>query len=213
MDTKDAMAIYENLALMHPNAGCELHFSNPFQLLVAVILSAQCTDARVNKVTDELFKTWDTPEKFAALTVEELIPYIYSCGYYNNKAKNIISMSRDVCDKYDGKIPENFELLTQLAGVGRKTASVIMAVAFNKPAVPVDTHVNRVAIRLGLSEGKTVEIVEKDIKSLFPEEVWNGLHHYIIFHGRYICHSRSPKCAECNLREYCKYYRENNKGD
>ncbi len=208
MNTKEAMEVYERLSAMHPQAACELNFKTPFQLLVAVILSAQCTDARVNKVTEVMFKTLDTPEKFACLSPEDLKPYIFSCGFYNNKAKNIIAMSRDICQKYGGEVPSDFESLLTLAGVGRKTASVVTAVAFNKPAVPVDTHVNRVSLRIGLSEGKNVEIVESDIKSLYPSEVWNDLHHYLIFHGRYICHSRSPECDKCSLTGICKYYSE-----
>lgn len=207
MQTKEAQHIYDSLSLMHPDAECELNFATPFELLVAVILSAQCTDARVNKVTERLFEVYNTPEQFASLTVEELKPYIFSCGFYNNKGKNIIAMSRELCDKYNGEVPEDFDDLTSLAGVGRKTASVVTAVAFKKPAVPVDTHVNRVSLRIGLSEGKNVEEVERDIKALFPEEQWNKLHHYLIFHGRYICHSRAPECDKCNLVGVCKYYK------
>lgn len=209
MNTKEAMAIYRQLASMHPEAGCELRFKDTFQLLVAVILSAQCTDARVNKVTEKLFAVYDTPQKFASLETEELIPYIFSCGFYNNKAKNIIAMSRAVCEKHGGRVPEDFDELTGLAGVGRKTASVVCAVAFGKPAVPVDTHVYRVARRLGFSDGKSPEAVERDIKALFPSEVWNDLHHYMIFHGRYVCHSHSPECGRCKLTGFCRYYREN----
>lgn len=207
MNERDAQRVYEKLATMHPNAGCELSFRTPFELLVAVILSAQCTDARVNKVTEKLFAVYNTPQQFASLTLDELTPYIFSCGFYNNKGKNIIAMSRELCDKYDGKVPEDFEQLNSLAGVGRKTASVVTAVAFHKPAVPVDTHVNRVSLRIGLSEGKTVEDVEKDIKKSFPPEQWNDLHHYLIFHGRYVCHSRSPECDKCALADMCAYHR------
>ena len=192
---------------MHPNAECELHFTTPFELLVAVILSAQCTDARVNLVTDKLFKVYNKPEQFASMTIDDLKPYIFSCGFYNNKGKSIIAMSRELCDKYDCKVPEDFDALTNLPGVGRKTASVVTAVAFHKPAVPVDTHVNRVSLRIGLSQGKNVEEVEKDIKNLFPAEQWNALHHYLIFHGRYICHSRNPECDKCNLVTECQYYK------
>ncbi len=208
MNTKEGMNIYGILAETHPHAECELDYATPFQLLVAVILSAQCTDARVNKVTKEMFRTLDTAEKFAALTEEELIPYIRSCGFFNNKAKNIIAMSRDVVTKYGGEVPRDFDQLTELAGVGRKTASVVCAVAFGIPSVPVDTHVFRVAHRLGMSDGKTPFDVEKDIKGIFPEDTWNDLHHYMIFHGRYVCHSRKPDCENCTLVKNCKYYRE-----
>lgn len=206
MNTKEALSIYEKLASMHPEAGCELHFRTPFQLLVAVILSAQCTDARVNKVTDKMFTELSTPEQFAALTEEELIKHIYSCGYYNAKAKNIIAMSKILCEKYNGEVPTDFDTLVTLPGVGRKTASVITAVAFDRPAVPVDTHVFRVARRLGFSKGNSPDAVERDIKALFPPEYWNALHHYMIFHGRYICHSRKPDCEKCNLVSVCPYY-------
>lgn len=206
MNTKEALSIYEKLASMHPEAGCELHFRTPFQLLVAVILSAQCTDARVNKVTDKMFTELSTPEQFAALTGEELIKHIYSCGYYNAKAKNIIAMSKILCEKYNGEVPTDFDTLVTLPGVGRKTASVITAVAFDRPAVPVDTHVFRVARRLGFSKGNSPDAVERDIKTLFPPEYWNALHHYMIFHGRYICHSRKPDCEKCNLVSVCPYY-------
>lgn len=208
MNTKEALKIYDILATTHPNAECELSFSTPFQLLVAVILSAQCTDARVNKVTSELFKHFDTPEKIAELSEEELIPYIRSCGFFNNKAKNIIAMSKEVVERFGGVVPRDFDALTNLAGVGRKTASVVCAVAFGIPSVPVDTHVFRVAHRLGFSEGRTPNDVEKDIKLLFPDSTWNTLHHYMIFHGRYVCNSRKPNCENCSLREYCKYYKE-----
>ena len=208
MDTKEASKIYDILQTTHPHAECELSYETPFQLLVAVILSAQCTDARVNKVTDVMFKTLDSPEKFAALTEEELIPYIKSCGFFNNKAKNIIAMSRDVVNLYGGEVPKDFDALTKLAGVGRKTASVVWAVAFGIPSVPVDTHVFRVAHRLGFSDGKTPYDVETDIKKLFPPEKWNALHHYMIFHGRYVCHSRKPDCENCTLKENCKYYKQ-----
>ena len=206
MNTKEALSIYEKLASMHPEAQCELHFRTPFQLLVAVILSAQCTDERVNKVTDKMFTELSTPEQFADLTEEELIKHIYSCGYYNAKAKNIIAMSKILCEKYDGEVPTDFDTLVTLPGVGQKTASVITAVAFDRPAVPVDTHVFRVARRLGFSKGNSPEAVERDIKALFPPEYWNALHHYMIFHGRYICHSRKPDCEKCNLVSVCPYY-------
>ena len=140
------------------------------------------------------------------MTEEELIKHIYSCGYYNAKAKNIIAMSKILCEKYNGEVPTDFDTLVTLPGVGRKTASVITAVAFDRPAVPVDTHVFRVARRLGFSKGNSPDAVERDIKTLFPPEYWNALHHYMIFHGRYICHSRKPDCEKCNLVSVCPYY-------
>lgn len=210
MLTKDVNNIYELLSKMHPDAGCELHFKTPFELLVAVILSAQCTDKRVNIITDKMFQTLNKPEQFAKMTVEELKPHIFSCGFFNNKGKSIIEMSKQLMESYCGVVPNDFDKLTKLAGVGRKTAAVVMAVAFNEPAMPVDTHVNRVAIRLGLSEGRNVLQVEEDLKAAFPIEKWNNLHHFMIFHGRYVCHSQKPSCDSCLLKDLCKYYSENN---
>lgn len=211
MTTKDIQTMLQLLQRMHPQAGCELHFGTPFELLVAVILSAQCTDKRVNIITDNMFKTLNKPEDFASLTVEELKPYIFSCGFFNNKGKAIIEMSKELIQKHNGKVPNDFEALIELPGVGRKTASVIMAVAFNVPAMPVDTHVNRVSIRLGLSEGKNVEQVEDDLKKLLPRKAWNDFHHHMIFHGRYICKSQNPNCDICLLKERCKYFLDKKK--
>ncbi|MFA5449319.1 MAG: endonuclease III [Clostridia bacterium] len=200
--------VFNALQSMHPNAGCELDFSTPFELLVAVILSAQCTDKRVNMATEKLFKVYNTAEAFAALTLEELIPYIYSCGFYNNKGKNILSMSRELAEKYQGEVPKDFDKLTALAGVGRKTASVVLAVAFDIPAMPVDTHVFRVSKRIGLASGNNPDKVERELKELYEEKYWNSLHHYLIFHGRYICKSQKPNCPECLIKPYCGYYNE-----
>ncbi len=200
--------IFNGLKTMHPNAGCELNFSSTYELLVAVILSAQCTDRRVNEVTKKLFKKYNTPEQIAPLTVEDLKPYIFSCGFYNNKGNNIIAMSKALVEKYHGEVPDDFDKLVALPGVGRKTASVVLCVGFDKPAMPVDTHVNRVSRRIGLSDGKDVNEVEEDLKKLFDPKDWNALHHTLIFHGRYICHSRKPDCEACTLQETCRFYKE-----
>ena len=209
MVTKDEKDyIFSGLKTMHPNAGCELNFSSVYELLVAVILSAQCTDKRVNEVTKKLFEKYNTPEQIAPLTVEELKPYIFSCGFYNNKGNNIIAMSKALVEKYDGKVPEDFDELVSLPGVGRKTASVVLCVGFDKPAMPVDTHVNRVSKRLGLSDGKDVNEVEEDLKKQFEPKDWNALHHALIFHGRYICHSRKPDCEACALTNACRFFKE-----
>ncbi len=200
--------IFNGLKTMHPNAGCELNFSSTYELLVAVILSAQCTDKRVNEVTKKLFKKYNTPEQIAPLTVEDLKPYIFSCGFYNNKGNNIIAMSKALVEKYHGEVPDDFDKLVALPGVGRKTASVVLCVGFDKPAMPVDTHVNRVSRRIGLSDGKDVNEVEEDLKKLFDPKDWNALHHTLIFHGRYICHSRKPDCEACTLQETCRFYKE-----
>ena len=155
-------------------------------------------------ITNELFKVYSTPEQFASLSLEELKPYIYSCGFFNNKGNNIIAMSKILVEKYGGNVPTDFDELTALPGVGRKTASVVSVVGFGIPAMPVDTHVNRVSKRIGFSDGKTVEEVEEDLKSLFPKEDWYTVHHSLIFHGRYICHSRNPECERCGIKEYCR---------
>ena len=208
MTKEKAIDILNKLGMMHPNAGCELNDRTPFELLVAVILSAQCTDKRVNIITEKLFQTYNTPEQFANLTLDELKPYIYSCGFFNNKGKNIIEMSKALVEKYNGKVPEDFESLNGLAGVGRKTASVVLSVGFNVPAMPVDTHVNRVSKRIGFSDGTNVDKVESDLKNIFPETLWNSVHHTMIFHGRYICHSRNPQCDECLLKSDCNFAKE-----
>lgn len=209
--TDEAALISEKLAEAHPNAGCELNYKTPYELLVAVILSAQCTDERVNKTTEKLFEAYDSAEKIAKLSEEELISYIYSCGFYRSKARNIIKTSKALAEKYGGEVPCDFEKLTELPGVGRKTASVVLSVAFDVPAVPVDTHVFRVARRLGISAGNTPEAVERDIKNFFPEEKWNALHHCMIFHGRYVCRSRKPACGECGLKDICEYFKREGK--
>lgn len=205
MNTKE---ILEKLKIEQPNAGCELNFSTPFELLVAVILSAQCTDKRVNMATEKLFKVYNTAEQFANLSLEELAPYIFSCGFYNNKGKNIIAMAKELVEKYNGEVPRDFDKLVKLAGVGRKTASVVMTVAFDEPAMPVDTHVFRVSRRLGLSKGNTPEKVEQDLCKAFDREDWNSLHHTMIFHGRYVCHSQRPECDKCLVKEYCIYEKD-----
>lgn len=206
--TKDkAYQILQALKTEHPDAGCELSFGSPFQLLVAVILSAQCTDKRVNIVTEKLFRKYSVPEDFARLSVEELGKEIFSCGFYKNKSKNIISMSNDLIEKFGGEVPDNMDDLTSLAGVGRKTASVVLTVAYKVPAMPVDTHVFRVSRRLGLSSRDNVEKVEEDLRELYAPEDWYDVHHTLIFHGRYVCHSQKPNCAECSLKELCREYK------
>ena len=210
MDNKRAQKILDELKKMHPDAGCELNYGTPFELLVAVILSAQCTDKRVNEVTKDLFKKYNTPEQYATMTPDELEPLIHSCGFFHNKAVNIIGAAKGIVDRFGGEVPKTMAELTSLPGVGRKTASVVMTVAFDEPAMPVDTHVFRVSGRLGLSHGKNPEQVEKDLKDLYPPSDWNIVHHTLIFHGRYICKALRPNCSECTLTEYCPYFKENN---
>ena len=210
MDNKRAQKILDELKKMHPDAGCELNYGTPFELLVAVILSAQCTDKRVNEVTKDLFKKYNNPEQYATMTPAELEPLIHSCGFFHNKAVNIIGAAKGIVDRFGGEVPKTMAELTSLPGVGRKTASVVMTVAFDEPAMPVDTHVFRVSGRLGLSHGKNPEQVEKDLKDLYLPSDWNIVHHTLIFHGRYICKALRPNCSECTLTENCPYFKENN---
>lgn len=209
MTKENAENILEILEKKYPEAHCELDYGTPFQLLVSVILSAQCTDKRVNKVTEQLFKIASTPEQFAAMSQEELEPLIYSCGFYRNKAKSIISASKDIVERFGGEVPSDFEQLLSLEGVGRKTANVMMSVAFHEPAIAVDTHVYRVSHRLGLSQGKTPYDVEKDLAAVIKPENTGKAHHLLIFHGRYCCKSRNPDCSACPLSEQCIYFKEN----
>ena len=190
----------------YPDARPALRFSSPYELLVAVILSAQCTDERVNKVTEKLFARCNTPAGMAALSQEELEAYIYSCGFYRNKAAHILSASRDILEKYGGEVPGTLEELRTLAGVGRKTANVVYAVAFGGDAIAVDTHVFRVSNRLGLAEGNTPEKVDEGLMRAIPKEMWSKAHHLLIWHGRKVCHSQRPDCAHCTLSAWCKQY-------
>lgn len=197
--------ILRRLAARFPDAGCALDFANPFQLLVAVILSAQCTDVRVNAVTKELFKVYAAPADFAFCDRARLEALIYPCGFYKNKAESLISSSRDILEKFGGAVPEDYDSLLSLRGVGRKTANVVSAEAFKRPAIAVDTHVFRVSRRLGLSEGETPERVERDLMRVIPRDRRRDAHHLLIFHGRYRCKSQRPLCGECDLAPYCVY--------
>lgn len=192
----------------HPDAVCELNYKSPFELLVAVILSAQCTDKRVNIITKELFKKFNKPEQFAQMTVDELSPIIYSCGFYRNKAKNIILASKAIIDKFGGQVPDNMQDLVSLDGVGNKTASVVYSVAFKGDAIAVDTHVFRVSRRLGLATGNTADKVMYEMMNTIDKSLWTKLHHLLVHHGRYICKSQKPLCDKCKLKEYCIYYLE-----
>ena len=199
--------ILTELARLYPDARPALHFHTPYELLVAVILSAQCTDERVNQVTAELFKIYNNPQKMVELRQEELEKYIYSCGFYRNKAAHILSASRDILDKFGGEVPDTLEDLQSLAGVGRKTANVVYSVAFGGDAIAVDTHVFRVANRTGLAVGKTPTEVEEGLMRVIPKENWSKAHHWLIFHGRQVCHSQRPDCSHCTLKEWCEFYK------
>lgn len=196
----------------YPTAKCELNYTSTFTLLVAVILSAQCTDKRVNEVTKTLFEKANTPYDFAQMKQEELEKLIFSCGFYRNKAKNIISASKAIIEKYNGQVPEDFSALLSLPGVGRKTANVMSAEGFNKQAIAVDTHVFRTSNRLGLAKGKTPLEVEKQLRSVLPQDNYTRMHHLLIFHGRYTCKSLNPDCLNCSLYEHCKYEKKKIKG-
>ena len=200
--------ILKELARLYPDAKPALHFKSPYELLVAVILSAQCTDERVNKVTEVLYKEHNTPQTMLLLTQEELEKYIFSCGFYRNKAAHILSASRDILEKYGGEVPSTLEELQTLAGAGRKTANVVYAFAFGGNAIAVDTHVFRVSNRLGIAKGKTPLEVEKGLMEAIPENSWSDAHHWILFHGRYVCHSQRPDCKTCTLKDYCEYDRK-----
>ena len=200
--------ILTQLEALYPDAVPALKFRSPYELLVAVILSAQCTDERVNQVTEKLFQEHNTPQKMLLLSQEELEKYIYSCGFYHNKAAHILSASRDILEKFGGEVPSTLEELRTLAGVGRKTASVVYAVAFGGDAIAVDTHVFRVSNRLGLAEGSTPEEVEEGLCRVIPKEKWSRAHHWLIYHGRRVCHSQRPDCEHCTLAHLCKYFHQ-----
>ncbi|MDR0572933.1 MAG: endonuclease III [Tannerella sp.] len=189
-----------------PVAETELHYKEPFQLLIAVILSAQCTDKRVNMVTPALFEAYPTPEKLAKATPEEVYEYIKSVSYPNNKAKHLVGMSQMLLRDFEEIVPSDVDELRKLPGVGRKTANVIASVLFDKPAMAVDTHVFRVANRIGLTtNSKTPLATEKELVTYIPEKLISKAHHWLILHGRYVCTARKPKCEECGISPWCKY--------
>ncbi|CAK7031074.1 MAG: Endonuclease III [Peptostreptococcus russellii] len=204
---KEVKEILDLLSELHPNAHCELVHSSPFELLIATILSAQCTDVRVNIVTEELFKKYNTPEDFKNLSIEEIEKEIKTCGLYKSKAKKIKETSSILVDKYNSELPDTLEELITLPGVGRKTAGVVLSNAFGIPAIAVDTHVFRVSNRIGIVKEKTPEKTEFALMKAIEKERWTHSHHLLIFHGRRICKARKPECENCNIREYCNYYK------
>jgi endonuclease-3 len=200
-------AVIEWFSENMPVAETELHYHNPFQLLIAVILSAQCTDKRINMITPELFKSYPTPEFFAKATPEDIFEYIKSVSYPNSKAKHLVRMAKMLIEKFDGKVPSDIADLQQLPGVGRKTANVIASVVFNKPAMAVDTHVFRVANRIGLTtNSKTPLATEKELVKYIPRKLISKSHHWLILHGRYVCTARKPDCENCGIKTYCTYF-------
>lgn len=200
--------IIEYFKTHNPNAETELIYHTPFDLLVAVILSAQCTDKRVNMTTPDLLKAFPNAYKMAETTSDEIFEYIKSISYPNNKAKHLVNMARRLVDDFDGEVPEDYDALLSLPGVGRKTANVIASVVWNKPKMAVDTHVFRVSNRIGLTNNsKTPLETEKELTSNIPEEYIPVAHHWLILHGRYVCVARKPKCEECGISAYCKYFK------
>lgn len=189
-----------------PAANTELHYDSPFQLLIAVILSAQCTDKRVNMVAPHLFMAFPTPAKLAAATFDEVFPYVKSISYPNSKTKHLIAMAQKIISDFGGEVPSTINDLMTLPGVGRKTANVVASIIYKEPVIAVDTHVFRVSRRLGLSNGKTVESVEKDLEANIPEDLRPIAHHWLILHGRYTCTARTPKCTDCPFTDWCSDY-------
>ncbi len=203
----DALQIMNSLDLMIENPKCELEHKTPFELLVAVILSAQCTDKRVNMVTRELFKDFNKPEDFANMPQNLLEEKIHSCGFYHNKAKSIISASKDILNRFGGEVPANFDQLLTLAGVGRKTANVVMAVAFGGDNFAVDTHVLRVSNRLGIVKTDDPNKCEQKLCKFFPKNKWSKLHYQMVLFGRYICKAIKPDCEKCLFNKECPHSR------
>lgn len=209
MTTKERYeAILEWFHKNRPDAESELRFSNPFQLLVAVILSAQCTDKRVNLVTPLLFEAFPSPEALSKASEEEVLAYIKSISYPNAKARHLVAMAKKLTEDFCGSVPQTVEELVTLPGVGRKTANVVASIYFGAPVIAVDTHVFRVARRLGLSKGRTPAQVESELEANIPSSLRARAHHWIILHGRYVCTARKPFCEECGLKQWCKGYRQ-----
>ena len=208
MNKKQSIEIIKKLKETYPDAKCSLNFSTPFEMLIAVILSAQCTDERVNKVTPHIFCKYNTPEDFANMDISLLESLIHSCGFYKNKAKNIKLTSQILVEKYNSTVPNTMEELMSLPGVGRKTANVIMLEVFNNPqGVAVDTHCKRI----GISDEKEPEKIEKDILNLYSKEYYYDLNHILIWHGRNTCTAKNPKCDNCTISKYCKEFKNTKK--
>ena len=209
---KEGVKIIEILKEIYPDAKCSLDFTTPFEMMVAVMLSAQCTDERVNKTTPGLFEKYNTPEKMVTIRIEELEKIIHPCGFYKNKSKNILLASKMLLEKYDGKVPETIEELIKIPGVGRKSANVIMLEAFNNPSgIAVDTHAKRISNRIGLSKESCPEKIEQDLIKLFDKEYWYDVNHLLVWHGRGFCNARKPDCDKCKLNIYCDFYNTLNK--
>ena len=210
MNKKDAVKMVEILKQTYPDATCSLDFETPFQAVVAVILSAQCTDERVNKTTPALFERCKTVEDFANIDIKELEDFIHPCGFFKNKSKNIKLCANQVLEKFNGQVPNNMEDLMSLAGVGRKTANVVLLEVFGiAEGVAVDTHAKRISNLVGLSNEKEPEKIEQDLIKIFPKEYLKDINHLFVWHGRNTCIARNPKCNVCTINRYCKHYKKN----
>ena len=207
MKKEIAIEIIEKLKKYYPDAICSLDFKTPFQMVVAVMLSAQCTDERVNKTTPSLFAKYGTPETICNMELEELEKIIHPCGFYKNKARNIKAMAKEIIEKYNGEVPQTMEELTSLPGVGRKSANVVMLEAFNNPqGIAIDTHAKRISNRVGLSKNSIPEKIEQDILKVIPKEYYKDVNHLLVWHGRKICDARKPKCEECPINNECQEF-------
>ena len=207
---KEAIVVIKLLKKTYPDATCSLDFDTPFQMMVAVMLSAQCTDERVNKTTPNLFCKYDTPEKMVRINIKELEEIIHPCGFYRNKAKNIILASKMLVEKYNGVIPCDIDELVKIPGVGRKSANVIMLEAFNKPCgIAVDTHAKRISNKMGFSSESEPIQIEQDLIKIFPEEYYYDVNHLFVWHGRNYCDARKPNCKECPVNKYCDNFLKN----
>ena len=212
VNTSTINQIFSKLSKAIPAPKSDLQYINHYTLLVAVVLSAQSTDAQVNKATKDLFAKYDTPEKILKLGLQGIIPYVKSIGLFNSKAKNVIALSQILVEKHNSKVPENFDMLCELPGVGRKTANVVMSVAFGHTTIAVDTHVYRLSRRLNLSLGETPDAVEKDLMLIVPEQYKKTAHHLLILHGRYTCKARNPECETCVISKECIHFLNVNYG-
>ncbi|HEC32309.1 MAG TPA: endonuclease III [Deltaproteobacteria bacterium] len=210
-DKTEIEAILRILDKLYPDAKCSLNFTNPLELLVATILSAQCTDERVNEVTKSLFEKYRSAKDYASVSQEELEEDIRPTGFYKNKAKSLRKCCEELERKFGGEVPPDLDKLVKLPGIGRKTANVVLGAAFGIPGIVVDTHVKRISRRLGLTREKDPVKIEFDLMKLIPKEKWTKFSHQMIYHGRAVCKSRKPLCEECELREYCDYYRDRDK--
>ncbi len=210
MKKSDAIKFVEILKETYPDATCSLDFKTPFQMVIAVMLSAQCTDDRVNKTTPALFERCKTVQDFADIDIKELEEIIHPCGFYKNKAKNIKLCSKQILEFFGGEIPDNMEDLQSLAGVGRKSANVVMLEAFNKPqGIAVDTHAKRISNMIGFSNESDPIKIEQDLLKIFPKEYLKDINHLFVWHGRNTCVARKPKCDSCSVKNFCKYYKKN----